>query len=273
MTDYFSKIGDSARLLVELVSESLNVDAELVDGGMNRVCATGAFAKKDAVMADGLLYQVSFKEKTRWLIQNPRKNRVCVNCRNRKRCMEKLELSCPVFYGGEVIGCIGVSCPNYESKERFVGNIGANLNFIEKICGLIGVITAETQPGGDDGLAELLKEAINKSGQSIIIEDRDKSIIYISERAKKGLTGKQNRIGGKLFGSEVREGTKIFIDSAAANPKTGESADIRPMRDVEFENIINALDIFGHDTNGKRKAAEMLGIGIATLYRKINEYN
>ncbi|AUN18741.1 AAA family ATPase [Clostridium botulinum] len=45
--------------------------------------------------------------------------------------------------------------------------------------------------------------------------------------------------------------------------------DIRPLKDVEKDYILRALDIYGHDTKGKRLTAERLGIGIATLYRKL----
>ncbi|HCL4438506.1 ATPase AAA [Clostridium botulinum] len=45
--------------------------------------------------------------------------------------------------------------------------------------------------------------------------------------------------------------------------------DIRPLKNVEKDYILRALDIYGHDTKGKRLAAERLGIGIATLYRKL----
>src|SRR5206468_2950692 len=47
---------------------------------------------------------------------------------------------------------------------------------------------------------------------------------------------------------------------------------IRPLQDLEKEAIATALNRFGHDVNGKKQAAEALGIGIATLYRKVKEY-
>ena len=37
--------------------------------------------------------------------------------------------------------------------------------------------------------------------------------------------------------------------------------------------IKKALSIYGSDTAGKNLCAEKLGIGIATLYRKIDKYN
>ena len=47
--------------------------------------------------------------------------------------------------------------------------------------------------------------------------------------------------------------------------------EIRELKDIESEYINKALDLYGRDTAGKKKAAKKLGIGIATLYRKIGE--
>lgn len=48
--------------------------------------------------------------------------------------------------------------------------------------------------------------------------------------------------------------------------------DISTIEDLEKREIQRALNIYGNDTFGKSIAAEKLGIGIATLYRKINKY-
>ena len=42
-----------------------------------------------------------------------------------------------------------------------------------------------------------------------------------------------------------------------------------PISELEKNEIKKALDIYGYDTKGKQIAARKLGIGIATLYRKI----
>lgn len=47
--------------------------------------------------------------------------------------------------------------------------------------------------------------------------------------------------------------------------------EIRELKDIESEYINKALNLYGRDTLGKKKAAKKLGIGIATLYRKIGE--
>lgn len=51
--------------------------------------------------------------------------------------------------------------------------------------------------------------------------------------------------------------------------KNGES--VKTLKEIEIEHIEKVLDSCGRDTDGKKKAAKILGIGIATLYRKIGE--
>jgi transcriptional regulator with PAS, ATPase and Fis domain len=46
---------------------------------------------------------------------------------------------------------------------------------------------------------------------------------------------------------------------------------IRPLKEMELEYILKALDFYGNDTIGKKAAADKLGIGIATLYRKLDD--
>ncbi|MTI83011.1 MAG: PAS domain-containing protein [Firmicutes bacterium] len=48
--------------------------------------------------------------------------------------------------------------------------------------------------------------------------------------------------------------------------------EIKPLEQLEKEAISNALDSYGWTDEGKKRAAAALGIGRATIYRKINKY-
>ncbi|WP_300384863.1 sigma 54-interacting transcriptional regulator [Clostridium sp.] len=50
------------------------------------------------------------------------------------------------------------------------------------------------------------------------------------------------------------------------------SSEIIPLKELEELEIKKALDMYGTNTESKKKVAKKLGIGIATLYRKIEEY-
>ena len=50
------------------------------------------------------------------------------------------------------------------------------------------------------------------------------------------------------------------------------SSEIIPLKELEELEIKKALEMYGTNTESKKKIAKKLGIGIATLYRKIEEY-
>ena len=50
-----------------------------------------------------------------------------------------------------------------------------------------------------------------------------------------------------------------------------ENNEIRTLKDIEKEYITKVLEEYGYDTEGKKKAAKQLGIGLATLYRKLDD--
>lgn len=61
--------------------------------------------------------------------------------------------------------------------------------------------------------------------------------------------------------------TRPRLDSPAA------TTEVRPLQELEGEAIRQALAIYGTSTQGKKLAAEKLGIGIATLYRKLETFS
>ena len=52
----------------------------------------------------------------------------------------------------------------------------------------------------------------------------------------------------------------------------GEYIDEEVIKEFEKENIINLIKIYGDNLEAKKIIAKSLGIGIATLYRKLKKY-
>lgn len=66
---------------------------------------------------------------------------------------------------------------------------------------------------------------------------------------------------------------RILSDRSNNLPdETSKATAVRKLEDLEQQEIIHALSLFGSTTEGKKQAARELGIGIATLYRKIEHY-
>lgn len=68
--------------------------------------------------------------------------------------------------------------------------------------------------------------------------------------------------------------TEEMLPKSIRDNKTSvvlDEEEVKTLKELEKQYINRALDIFGRNTEGKKLAAEKLGIGIATLYRKLQE--
>lgn len=74
-----------------------------------------------------------------------------------------------------------------------------------------------------------------------------------------------------MLPADIRTYRKVFNPNEKGDSSTGIPI-IRPLKEVEREMIQQALQQYGSHTEGKSKAARALGIGLATLYRKIQQY-
>jgi len=73
---------------------------------------------------------------------------------------------------------------------------------------------------------------------------------------------------GMIMKDTLPEG--IILGSKTRESKV-QGTDTRTLRELEDEHIRSVLEMYGMTTEGKKKAAKALGIGIATLYRKLGE--
>ncbi|HWR41766.1 sigma 54-interacting transcriptional regulator [Sporomusa sp.] len=64
---------------------------------------------------------------------------------------------------------------------------------------------------------------------------------------------------------------RSFFDNQAVQPVQRGVGEFKSLRQIEQEHILQVLQRFGDTTQGKLAAAKQLGIGIATLYRKLHE--
>ncbi len=131
-----------------------------------------------------------------------------------------------------------------------------------------------------DDMEDIINYLIEKNA-----ELQNKTILDIEDKAKKALI--ENEWPGNW--KELEAVVKLLVESTKNNgiiefesiPEKIRFKDdyydkknrkIRKITEIEREEIIAALIQYGVETEGKQKAAKKLGIGIATLYRKIENY-
>jgi transcriptional regulator with PAS, ATPase and Fis domain len=126
--------------------------------------------------------------------------------------------------------------------------------FLERYCRLFGKPKAKLSP--------TLLEALRRYQWPGNVREFENCIEYMVNMHD-GPTLAASHLPAKILDSAEKS---VASDNAA---NTQDKRPIIPLAELERRAIDNALAYYGHNAEGKRLAAEALGIGIATLYRKI----
>ncbi|MEW6399047.1 MAG: helix-turn-helix domain-containing protein, partial [Bacillota bacterium] len=79
------------------------------------------------------------------------------------------------------------------------------------------------------------------------------------------------------YAAHMETGPRVQLRTLPDRIKNREQSDSQqpglvPLADMERDLIMRALQYYGHSAAGKAEAARHLGIGVATLYRKLKRY-
>lgn len=180
----------------ETIANILKCEVEIVDEKLIRVAGTGIFENEINRKCEGSVYPHVFLTEESHIVTNPKKNELCVDCKNKDSCIEELEISSPIFYKGKVIGVIGLVCFNLRDKERILKNIDSYLKFTEQISDFISGKIFETEEEQERReKVDIFKQIINYFDRGIIVTDANGHLIDINEIAVREL-----KIENEYFG-------------------------------------------------------------------------
>ncbi len=125
------------------------------------------------------------------------------------------------------------SCNQKESCKE-VADICCPIKLEEKVLGVLGLV------------------AFHEEQKSIMLEKKDELLTFIFSMSE-------------LISLKYEEAFMELTDKDFHK-------EVRTFEELEKEEIIKALKNYGGTTEGMKKTAEALNIGIATLYRKVKKY-
>ena len=185
-------IKEDVNRYINIISNLLNVDVGVVDKNMFRVTGTGLYKNIDGVYALGSVYKNTLETGKTHIIENPRLHTLCTQCKDKKNCKEKLEISTPIYCHKEIIGVLGLVCFNDEQKNKILANCESYLHFTKQIAEFIGIKFFEYQ----ENTLKTILENINKG---VIIIDKDNTIVSINPIAIEKLNLKFQCVGKKII--------------------------------------------------------------------------
>ena len=193
-------IKEDVNRYINIISNLLNVDVGVVDKNMFRVTGTGLYKNIDGVYALGSVYKNTLETGKTHIIENPRLHTLCTQCKDKKNCKEKLEISTPIYCHKEIIGVLGLVCFNDEQKNKILANCESYLHFTKQIAEFIGIKFFEYQENllqkDQENTLKTILENINKG---VIIIDKDNTIVSINLIAIEKLNLKFQCVGKKII--------------------------------------------------------------------------
>jgi transcriptional regulator with PAS, ATPase and Fis domain len=173
-----------------IISQILHVEVEIVDDNLIRIAGTGIYKDKlDVDISDtGYVYKKVIKSGKSQIIYEPGKDKLCIPCPKRDFCDEEFEMSTPIKLNEDTIGVIGLICINNNQKEHLMANFDVYMAFLQQISEFISSTAYEKRETmRTQTMLQLLNFVVDKTGQGLIILNKNNCITQINENGLKEL--------------------------------------------------------------------------------------
>lgn len=199
------------------ISNILKIDVEIVDENLNRIVGTGIYESKVGIniKKNGLVYLETLRTRRMQVIENPGENELCNKCIDKGRCLEKMEISYPIYYGEDTFGVIGLVCTNYNQKKILQENFESIISFIGHISELIAAkIIEQNEEIIQKKNLIFLKQIINSVNDGVIVIKGNNIISSINLKGIKELSVKSDVVGQEVkieLTGDYFQGDNIYL--------------------------------------------------------------
>ncbi|SHI74249.1 Transcriptional regulator containing PAS, AAA-type ATPase, and DNA-binding Fis domains [Clostridium cavendishii DSM 21758] len=182
----------------DLLSNILNLDVEVVDNNLERIAGSGIYKSGIGknIEAQGYVYKAALLSGKAQVIENPGKDILCKDCKDKDNCKEEMEICVPIKYGDMTFGVIGFVCSTKEQKEYLINNFRTIMSFLEQISDFISIkIIEQNEVLNNKDDLEFLNQIVNSVEDGIITTDSSNKINLINNKGIKILKLKPSIIG------------------------------------------------------------------------------
>ena len=221
LNSILKEIQEAVIKYANIISQILQVEVEIVDDNLIRIAGTGIYKNNidEDISREGYVYKKVIKSGKSQIIYEPGKDKLCIPCPKRDFCGEKLEMSTPIKLNEETIGVIGLICINDNQKVHLMAKFDVYMAFLQQISEFISSTAYEKREKmRTQTLLQLLNFVVDKTGQGVIILNKDNYITHINENGLKelNLTGSftNHKVEIKVSGDNVfdLQEYKLMID-------------------------------------------------------------
>ncbi|MEN8076179.1 sigma 54-interacting transcriptional regulator [Clostridioides difficile] len=199
------------------ISNILKIDVEIVDENLNRIVGTGIYESKVGIniKKNGLVYLETLRTRSMQVIENPGENELCKKCIDKGRCLEKMEISYPIYYGEDTFGVIGLVCTSDNQKKRLKENFESMISFIGHMSELIAAkIIEQNEEVIQKKNMTFLKQIINSVNDGVIVIRGNNIVSSINLKGMNELSVKSDVVGKNIkveLTGDYFQGANIYL--------------------------------------------------------------
>lgn len=193
------EIKEHVKKYIEVITTVIDVGVGVVDKNMKRVSSTGLYIDEDGEEVLGSVYKNTLETGSTNVIENPRQHCLCIECIDKQRCKETLEISTPIYCNGEIEGVLGLVCFTEEQKNKILSDVNSYLNFTKQIAEFIGMKFNEYKESLlQKEKEETLNQILNNMTKGVIVTNSDNEILIINQIGMKKLKLVFSPVGKKI---------------------------------------------------------------------------
>lgn len=129
---------DTLEGISDAISSALSVDVTIMDNKFKRLAGTGQYKSEIGCTIDNKsVFSVVLRTGIPIVINNPRENKACDQCKDRTKCSEYAQACCPIIVEGKIVGIIGLIAFDESTKNQIINNEGNLTEFLKRMADLI----------------------------------------------------------------------------------------------------------------------------------------
>ncbi|HOJ58591.1 MAG TPA: hypothetical protein PLH05_08605, partial [Bacillota bacterium] len=185
-TDYFGSIGavpdailgltspaQSMQQIADAVAAAMGVDVTIANDKLLRVAGTGPFETDlGEKTPEGCVFERALSLAETIVVENPRKEELCIDCQGRDRCRETLSICTPITVEGKAVGVLAIVAFTPEQRDKIGSSLSSYIAFLEKMAELIATkITEHSLMLTLESRTRELEAVVNHIHQGVICVD------------------------------------------------------------------------------------------------------
>lgn len=197
-TDYFGSIGavsdailgltspaQSMQQIADAVAAAMGVDVTIANDKLLRVAGTGPFETDlGEKTPEGCVFERALSLAETIVVENPRKEELCIDCQGRDRCRETLSICTPITVEGKAVGVLAIVAFTPEQRDKIGSSLSSYIAFLEKMAELIATkITEHSLMLTLESRTRELEAVVNHIHQGVICVDSSYRIRQFNARA------------------------------------------------------------------------------------------